>query len=339
MSLDIRAREVLQLVVESYIDEAQPVSSATVSRRGTGLQLSPATIRNVMVELEEQGLLAQPHPSAGRVPTELGLRTYLDGVMSPKLHPWDRSRLDAATQNGDPTEFPTTLGQSLAGLSGQVAVVAVPRFLGSRFREVGLVRLHAGRFLAYFVSPGGLVQQKLVEVDFDLSETELTWIQNFLNQQLRERTLAEARAFVLRELGKTEALRDTLTRQAFEICERALPRADFRLLVEGASHLVEQPEFADVDKLRSVLRAIDDHAALLKLLDRVLDHVGVRVVLGSEHQVSSATELACVGSRWHSATGDSGAVSLIGPQRMDYGRLVPMVRYAMQLFEGYCEKL
>jgi len=339
MSLDGRARDILQVIVEAYIDEAQAVSSAAVARRGRALRLSPATIRSVMAELEELGLLTQPHTSAGRIPTELGLRTYLDGLMSPKLHPWDRSRLDATLQGGDLAEFPSSLGQSLAGLSGQVAVVAVPRFLGTRFREVGLVRCATGRFLALFVSPGGLVQHKLVEVDFDLKETEITWVQNFLNERLRALTLAEARALVQQELGRAEALRDTLTRQAFAICEQALPSSELRLLVQGAARLVEQPEFADVEKLRSVLRAIDDHAALLELLDRVLDGDGVQVVLGSEHQLGEATALACVGSRWQSGNGDSGAVSLIGPQRMDYGRLVPMVRYAMQLFEGYCERL
>jgi heat-inducible transcriptional repressor len=334
MDLDSRARTILRLVVESYIDDAQPVSSAAVARRSRSLALSSATIRAAMAELEQMGLLHQPHTSAGRIPTEQGLRAYLDEVMSPKLHPWDRSRLDQAAASPDPSDFPTVLGQSLAALSGQVAVVAVPRFLGSRVREVGLVRVSARRFLAYFVSPGGFVQQKLVEMDFDLSAAELTEVQNFLNEKLRDRGMDEARALVRAELAEAEALRDSMRVRALEICRQALPDPEMKVLVEGATHLVEQPEFADVEKLRGVLRALDDKANVLRLLDRILDTSGVRVLLGSRE----APELACVGSGMPTPSGSSGVVSLIGPLRMDYGRLVPMVSYALELFDGYWQR-
>lgn len=335
MDLDIRARAILQLVVEAYIDDAQPVSSASVARRGKSLALSPATIRAAMADLENQGLLHQPHTSAGRVPTEQGLRVYLDGLMSPKLHPWDRSRLDQAAARTTPSELALTLGQSLAGLSGQVAFVAVPRFLGSRVREVGLMRVGEGRFIAYFVSPGGLVQQKLVEVGFDLSQKELTEAQNFLNERLRDRTLDEVRRLVREELDQAESLRDSMRVHALEICRQALPDTEMRLHVEGAAHLLDQPEFADVDKLRSVLRALEDKAALLRLLDKLLDSNGVQVVLGSRE----VPELACVGTSVPTPSGESGAISLLGPPRMDYGRLVPMVRYAVQIFSGYWERI
>lgn len=331
MDLDARARAILQIVVEAYIDEAQPVSSAAVSRRGRHLSLSPATIRSAMADLEERGLLHQPHTSAGRVPTEQGLRAYLEGAMNPKLHPWDRSHLDQAAASTDPAEFPLTLGQSLAGLSGQVAVVAVPRYLGSRVREIGLVRVAARRFVAYFVSPGGFMQQKLVEVDFDLSAAELTEVQNFLSVRLRDRRLDEARELVRKELADAEALRDSMRLRALEIARQALPEAEMRVHVEGATHLVDHPEFADVEKLRAVLRAIEDKTSVLRLIDRILDSNGVQVLLGSRE----VPELACVGSSMATPGGAAGAISLIGPLRMDYGRLVPMVGYALELFNGY----
>jgi heat-inducible transcriptional repressor len=322
-------------VVEAYIDEAQPVSSAAVSRVRPELKASPATIRSVMAELEENGLLLQPHTSAGRVPTEKGLRAYLDGMMSEKLHPWDRSRLDAAA-SGDPADFPAALGQVLSSLSGQLAVIAVPRFVGSRFREVGLLRCERGRFLAYFVSPGGLVQQKVVDVDFDLTLEELTQVQNYLNERLQGRTLEEVRGLVREQLDAAQSEAFMLARQALEICKRALPEPDLKLVVEGASHLVQQPEFADVDKLRTLLRTLDDRAALLRLLDRVLDGQGVRVVLGSE-ALREVPDLACIGSTLPGSSGS--ALSVVGPTRMDYGRLVPLVRYATVLFERYWTRM
>ncbi len=338
MELEARARTILQLVVEAYIDDAQPVSSTAVARRSKSLKLSPATIRAVMADLEHQGLLQQPHTSAGRVPTEQGLRVYLDGLMSPKLHPWDRSRLDAAAAESDPVDLPASLGYSLAGLSGQLAVVAVPRLVGTRFREIGLVRCDAGRILAYFVSPGGLVQQKLVEVDFDLSADELTRLSNFLNAHISGRSLEDVRALVREELAQAEP-QEPLRTQAYELCRRALPEGDLKLFVEGAAQLVNQPEFADLERLRAVMRAVDDRGALLKLLERIFDGQGVQVVLGSEHQMRGAHELVCVGSSWNGSRGGRVAISLLGPQRMDYGRAVSLIRYATELFDRYWQRL
>jgi heat-inducible transcriptional repressor len=334
--LELRHRTILQLVVEAYIDEAQPVSSGVIAQRGKDLKLSPATIRSVMAELTDLGLLFQPHTSAGRVPTERGLRVYLDGLMSEKLHPWDRSHLEQAIHSAAPSDVPAHLGHSLAGLSGQLAVVAVPRFLSTRFREVGLVRVEHGRFLAYFVSPGGLVQQKLVEVDFDLTAAELTLAQNYLNEHIQGRTLEEVREFVRGELSRTE--RDRLSVSAVEICNRALPAPEMQVSAFGASGLASQPEFADVARLRTVLQTIDDQAALLRLMDRLLDGTDVRVILGSEASLRDGAELACVGTR---VSGPSGhvAIGVVGPSRMDYGRLVPMVRFATQLFSRYWQRV
>lgn len=334
-----RARHVLQLTVEAYVAHAQPVSSGVVAQRNKSRKMSPATIRNVMAELERGGLLYQPHTSAGRVPTVRGLREYLDGAMSPKLRPWDRTRLDEAAELDDAREFPAQLGHSLAGLTGQMAVVAVPRFLGSQFREVGLVRCGERRFLAIFVSPGGLVQQKLVEVDFDLSPEETLRIQNFLNEKLAGRTLEQVHQLVRRELREHREARDDLVRRAWTIGQYALPDRELELFVQGATNLADQPEFANVDRLRQLLRAIDDKRALLKLLDNILAEGGVRVMLGSEHPVDEVAELSCVASAWMSPSGHSAAITLLGPLRMDYGRLVPLVGYATELFARYWQTL
>jgi heat-inducible transcriptional repressor len=159
--------------------------------------------------------------------------------------------------------------------------------------------------------------------------------QNFLNEQLYDHDLHEAHALVREELALSEAQGDCLRIHALEICRQALPGTDMKVHVEGATHLVEQPEFADLDKLRAVLRALDDKAALFRLLDRVLDGQGVQVVLGA-HEVPG---LACVGTAISTLSTPAGAITLMGPLRMDYGRLVPMVAYALRLFTGYCESV
>jgi heat-inducible transcriptional repressor len=339
MELDRRSNTILQLVVEAYIHHAQPVSSSAVARLRPELGLSSATIRAVMADLEASGLLHQPHTSAGRVPTERGLRTYVDNLVSPKLRPWDRTRLEATAANTDYAAFPAQLGQTLSGLSGQVAVVVVPRFLGSRFREVGLVRCGTGRFLAYFVSPHGLIQQKLVEVDFDLSQDDLQRIQNFLNDRLRDRSLDEVRLLLQEELRQAREVSDVLRAQALEIGQHVLPELELEVLVEGASHLLDQPEFADLHKLRTLLKTIEEKETLLRLLDHLLDNAGVKVMLGSEHPLRAIPDLACVGSAWTARSGDRTAIGLLGPTRMDYGRLVPLVQYASELFGRFWEQI
>lgn len=332
MNLTTRHKTILRLVVEEYVATGAPVSSARVTSRQKGRKLSPATVRACMASLTEIGLLQQPHTNAGRIPTECGLRHYVDGSLSPRLHPWDRTHLDAAVQGPATGALPARLGHSLAVISGQVAVVGVPRFAGSTFREIGLARYGVGRFVVFFVSPGEQVQQKMVEVDFDLSSDELQRIQNFLNERLTHRTLSEVRASIRVELANHEAQRDRLRRSALEIGLKALPDPEMELSIDGTAQLASQPEFADVGKLRSVLAAIEEKQVLLQLLDRVLEETGITVVLGSEHHVSRVRDLACVGGGCDAPSGErSAAITLMGPARMDYDRLVPLVRYATML--------
>ncbi len=336
MELDPRRRLILQRLVEAFLERAEPVSSAAVARRLGDLNLSSATIRAAMAELEELGLLRQPHTSAGRVPTELGLRLYLDSLLEPRLRPGDRAGLEALAQV-DPTDLPATLGQRLAALTGQVAVVALPKVVGARLREIGLVRYDDHRFLAVFVSPGGLVQQKLVEVEFDIDGPLLSEAQNLLDEHLPRLSIAELRDLILRELAGEHGQLANLRREALDLGGRALAAAgtprELQLIVEGTSHLVGQPEFGDLERLRRLLQAIEERTALLELLDRVLDGAGVKVMLGSEHQVEALPEVACVGGSWVGEAGEVGAVTLLGPARMNYGRLVPLVGYATGLFD------
>lgn len=359
MELDVRKRAVLRVVIEAYIDEAQPVSSAVVARQLELLSAgrhsrdrhnvawSPATIRNVMAELEAGGFLAQPHTSAGRIPTEKGLRLYLDDLMSPKLRPWDRTRLDEVAAGAAPSTLPNALGQSLAGLSGQVALIVMPSFLGGRFREIGLVRVNPGRFIAFFVSLSGLIQQKLVEVDFDLTPDELMRIQNFLNERLAGRSLDEVRNLIAHELGEARAELDMLKHRAYTIGIQAIPQPTPSLVVEGTAQLVDQPEFADVAKLRNLVHAIEDRTALLSLLDKVIEmpvaakaeEGTAKVILASEHDMGDMLEVSFVGRSISSPSGEQATVSILGPRRMDYGRLVALVDYASQLLSKYWERI
>lgn len=331
MLKDVRDREVLRAVIELYLETGDAVSSLAVATRVSGQKASPATIRNVMANLEARGFLQQPHTSAGRAPTEMGLRIYLDSLLSPKLRPWDRTRLEAAAVELDPA----SLSEGLAGLAGQLTVVAIPSFLGARFREIGLSRIDPGRFAAFFVSPSGVVQQTLVEVDFDLSAAELQRIQNFLNELLHDCTLEEVRKILRAELNNAQVQYDTLRTRAAEIGQRIVPRPETELYVGGRSNLVDQPEFADAERLRALLRTIEEKSSLLTLLNRIVDGPGVKVLLGSDHEVREMLGVAAVGAHAPTPAGAGAAVAVLGPTRMDYGRLVPLVDYATTLLSRH----
>ncbi|MBI5509627.1 MAG: heat-inducible transcription repressor HrcA [Deltaproteobacteria bacterium] len=341
MELDPRSRAVLNVIVGAYVDEAQPVSSSAVAERLRHLSLSPATVRSVMAGLETDGLLHQPHTSAGRLPTELGLRVYLDGLERPHLRRHDRALLEAVARTSPTADLPESIGSSLAEISGQVAVLGVPRFVAARVKEVALVRYDARRFVVFLVSPVGPIRQNVVEVGFDIDSDRLQQAQNFLNDKLKTMSLSELKESLRLEVEAHRLTLDHLRRQALEIGARALSdSADdhtLDLIVEGASHLVGQPEFADPRQLRALLEAIEERTVLLQLITQVIHGDGVRVVLSSEHQVRSLEDVAVVGATRVGPSGQPAAVTLLGPLRMDYGRLVPLVDFATTLFDRYWE--
>lgn len=334
MERQSRRHTILQLIVESYIQNAQPVSSTMVATACPAVNLSSASLRAVMAQLERDGLLTQPHTSSGRIPTERGLRAYLDNLVAHRLRPWDRTRLEATTidpTGGSADTFVTRLGQTLSALAGQMAVVAVPQFAGERLRELGLVRLDACRVLAYFVSPHGHVQQKLVCLDFDPTNEDLSQLQNYLNAHLGKSSLAEVRATLQTELHNAQVAHDRLRARTARLGQSVLPKPSFRVVVEGALQLLSQPEFADVTTLRAVLETIEQKQRVLHLLDGLLEKGGVQVMLGSEHARKDLHKMACVGCTRRDGAGARATISLWGPSRMDYGRLMPLVGYAANL--------
>jgi heat-inducible transcriptional repressor len=338
VNLSNRKARVLQSVVELYISSAAPVSSAAIVESSRDLGVSTATIRHIMAELEEAGLLKKPHKSAGRIPTETGLRAYLNQRTAPALHWQDRKTLDSCPVT-DPKLFPVALAQKVSQISGQLTVVALPKFSGTRFKKIGLVRCAPGKLLVWFVSPSGLIQQTMVEDDFGLSNDDLLRTERFLNEKLSNRTLAEVRLIVDRELKSERARYDAFLATAMEIGRQALPPAEYALYVDGASSLAKQPEFANAATLHRLLSAIEERENLLELLDNLLRSQGVQVVLGSEHQVDTIHHLSCVGSLVDTPEPETPILGVLGPARMDYPRLIPVVGYASELLSNYWNKL
>ena len=332
MQLDGRQIEVLRTIVDTYIATAQPVSSGAVVTKASKLGLSSATIRSIMSDLEHRGLLNQPHKSAGRIPTETGLRIYLNIGQNRHIRPRDRRILDAFQPTGEPVALVQGLAQQLSSLTGQTTVVAIPRFTAAKVSEIGLVRCTDKALICYFVSPGGHVQQTMVELSRGIDDLDLTKVQNYLNEKLVGHTLTEVRTILASELSGERTRYDAFVRRAAEIGQRALPASELEVCIDGASHLAAQPEFSDATMLRRLLGAIEEREVVLTLIDELLAHSGVQVVLSSEHSLEGLGDLSVVSSSLPSGQDGQGpAIGLLGPARMDYGRLIPMVGYATEL--------
>jgi heat-inducible transcriptional repressor len=354
MSLNRRSRLLLQLVVETYSQTVEPVSSrqlVALCARANQPHLAglcSATLRHILASLTALGLLSRRHASAGCVPTELGLRAYIDDLLSTPMRPRKRDRLrldalfEASHQGVDPSAqatYPNRLGAHLAALTGQLAVIARPHFLGCTVREVGLVRLDSARILAYFVSPGGMVQQRVVHVDIDVNAIEVQSMQNYLNVLLPGRSLAQVRKLLHDEIHDAIDAHHRLRQQVMHLAQQLLPEEKLQVTVEGTATLVAQPEFTYLPKLRALLATIAEHELLLRLIDGLGDAQGVQVRLGSDPALGALSDLAYVGCAHSSPCGTQTTIGLLGPARMNYGRVMPLVQHASKLLGQYWERI
>lgn len=333
--LDDRTTRVLRFVVEDYIATAEPVGSRTISKK-MGQALSPATIRNIMADLEEAGFLTQPHTSAGRVPTGAGFRYYIDHLLSPQtLAPGEMDQLHRAAGegNGPADELVRQVSRLLSNLAHQTSVVVVSSPEQQLLRSVSLMRAGVERILLVAVMRGGWVQHRLIEGEPDLSGDELEKISAYLNELAEGRTLPQLRARILAELRKEKARYDRVMGRALTMGARALAdTAPGEVFIEGRANILEQPEFAeDVNRLKRILRAFEEKSVIFRLLDRAMESRAIQVSVGLENTVEELPDISVVASGYRQGASAVGSIGLIGPVRMDYSRVIPLVEYTASL--------
>ncbi|HYB73659.1 MAG TPA: heat-inducible transcriptional repressor HrcA [Candidatus Sulfotelmatobacter sp.] len=331
--LNPREREVLKAIIQDHILTAEPIGSRTISRRHA-LHLSPASIRNIMADLEELGFLAQPHTSAGRVPTDRGYRVYVDSLMEPEdPSPQEAQRLQerVETVRGEAEELLRETGRILSALTNYTCVVMAPRLEQNNFRRIEFVDLGRDRLLVVFVSASGLVLQKVVTLDEPIGGDELERIARYLDQVLEGKTLAEVRAFVVARMAEEKTTYDRLLARALSLAQKALEDDEVEVFVDGAAHITRQPEFADVEKMRAIFAAFEEKSKLVKILDACLRNVDVTVIIGNEVPVPDLAGLSLIVSPYRAGGAVVGAVGLVGPTRMPYARMVPLVGYTAGL--------
>ncbi|MEM1383919.1 MAG: heat-inducible transcriptional repressor HrcA [Pseudomonadota bacterium] len=336
--LNERSRDIFRQLVETYLETGDPVGSRTLSKT-MEQSLSPATIRNVMQDLEQFGLLGSPHVSAGRVPTELGLRLFVDGVLQiGDISEEEREQIERAMSGGDDdlTKMLDEAGAMLSGLSQCASLVLAPK-AEAPLRHLEFVSLGAEQGLAVMVLDDGTVENRLFRPPAGLTPSAMQEAGNFLNAHLRGRTLTEAQAVVAREIA---AHRAELNSLAAGLVERGVAlwsgertNDPERLIVRGRANLIEEGQGSeDLDRVRSLFDDLEKKRDLAQLLDLAEGGDGVRVFIGSENKLFSLSGSSLVISPYTDGNRRIiGAIGVIGPTRLNYGRIVPIVDYTARM--------
>ncbi len=333
--LDDRATHVLRHIIDEYVATAEPVGSRTISKR-MDQSLSPATIRNIMADLEELGFLAQPHTSAGRIPTGTGFRYYIDHLLHVRsLARGEVDQLNLAVQEGGAPadELIRQVSRLLANLACQASVVIISRPDHQRLRSLSLMRAATDKILLVAVMEGGYVQHRLIEGEPDVTADELEKINAYLNELAGGLTLPQLRQRILGELRKEKARYDRVMHRALTVGARALSDSGpGEVFVEGRANILDQPEFAeDVQRLKRILRAFEEKSVIFRLLDQAMAGEAIQVSIGSENPVEDMGDVSVVASGYRQGASSVGSIGLIGPVRMDYSRVIPLVKYTANL--------
>ncbi|HEY4484832.1 MAG TPA: heat-inducible transcriptional repressor HrcA [Nitrospiria bacterium] len=343
MELADRHRNILKAVIATYIELAIPVGSATLTK-SFPLGLSPATIRNIMAELEELGYLWQPHTSAGRIPTQRGYRLYVDELMGedwPSQFKEDYLEEHYLGQKRDDVHaLLQEATRMLSNLSHYAGVVLAPSPSKACLERLEFILLRRGHVLAVQVSTDGVVQHRVIEADPGLVQEDLTRINTFINERFGGRTLQEFRAQLLDEMKADKELYDRLLQTAMTLARKALedlPQDE--LYVGGASNIFNLPDFAAVPKMKVLFHAFEEKATIVDLLNRCIEINGVQILIGSEVDHPAIHDCSLVISTYKSGAHTLGILGVIGPTRMEYDRVIPLVDHTAKLVGRLLEKI
>jgi heat-inducible transcriptional repressor len=326
-----RMRAIFGLVVEAYLDRGQPVGSKALSG---SVNLSPASIRSVLAELEERGLLTHPHTSAGRIPTESGLRLFVDGIMQAHLpSAEERAAIEREVRERPIEEALANATAALSGLSACAGVVVAPK-IETRLRQLAFVPLGQGQALAVLVGEDGSVENRVINLPPGLGAPALAEVGNYVSARLSGLTLAEAEARLRSEI---QDRRQALDRAAAELVATGL--AEWRedslsrpvLIVRGQANLLDEAAASDLERVRRLLDELEDRQEIVRLLESARDGQGCRIFIGSENRMFALSGSSVIAAPYRGAEGRVvGVVGVIGPTRLNYGRIVPMVDYTAQ---------
>ena len=333
--LNDRAQHLFRILVQRYISSGQPVGSRTLSR-DSGLRLSPATVRNVMADLEEIGLLRSPHVSAGRVPTVQGYRFFVDSLL--RVRPIDRAELahlrSRLQMEGERESLMDAATSLLSDLTHMAGVVTLPKQERMILRHVEFLALSPDRVLVILVVNGSEVQNRVIHLGRAYSQAVLQQVGNYLNEVCAGKDLLEVREVLLAELREQRSSLNELMLTAIEMADKAFvrdPGGEEALLVSGQTNLMEYGELADMEKLRHLFEAFRKKTELLHILDQCLRAEGLQIFIGEESGFEALDECSVITAPYEREGEVLGVLGVIGPTRMNYDRVIPIVDVTARL--------
>jgi heat-inducible transcriptional repressor len=346
---DARGQAILAAIINEHLVSGEPVGSRTISERFVGSTgMSSATIRNVMAELEDAGLVEQPHTSAGRIPTGKGYRFYVDhmlGETSVAQADLDAINLLLGIDVRDSSVVPDRLlertSQLLSTISQNVGIVVSPSLADDRLQHIEFVKLADNRILVILVSAPNLIHNKILRLDVDLSQDELEHTARYLNAEFSGKSLWAIRNEIVELMRQEKALYDKLLRNAILLCSTSLEGDEARtgeVFVDGASNILTKPEFADFERMRGLFRTFEEKSHLVRILNECIARDqslpgSVRVVIGTEHPVASLQDCTLITAAYRIDGDATGTLSVVGPMRIEYARMIAVVNYMARLIE------
>ncbi|MDC0945980.1 heat-inducible transcriptional repressor HrcA [Nitrospinaceae bacterium] len=334
--LDERSKSVLFAIIDKYIESAEPVGSRTVARIHPE-HLSSATIRNAMSDLEDNGFLSQPHTSAGRIPTDKGYRFYVDHLLRPQNFLMEAENLSTA-QNLDYTSGKTNLQSvlenacnSLSTVSQQTGLVMLPSFSTTCFKHIEFTKVAPQAALAVFFSEQGILQNKILPVESNMTQDQLTSISNYLNDEFSGKPIKWIRKELLNRLRLEKQHYNQLARKAHDLSSTLFEDTNNELLVQGALNLLDQPEFnEDIGKIKSLLKTLEEKTKLVNLLDLCLNHEGMTILIGEESLQEEMGNCSLIAQNYQLGTEKVGTLAVFGSKRMDYKKIISIVNHTAQ---------
>ncbi|MDP2681248.1 MAG: heat-inducible transcriptional repressor HrcA [Deltaproteobacteria bacterium] len=332
-----RIKNILQTVIIQYIYAGEPVGSGMVSKRHIP-HLSPATIRHIMSEMEEMGYLMQPHASAGRIPTDKGFRFYIDSILKIKELPQaEREKINARCQRSQEIEnIMSDASSILSSLSNCMGVVLAPRFDNVFIKHIEFIRLGRTQVMMLLVSNSAIVQNYIVRIEEDLKQHDLERMSAYLNSIAKGLTLRKLKKKIIEEMRKEKTLYDRLMAKALKLSKAALDEGKNRnagnIYVEGKANIFDQPEFIeDAEKMKLLFKTFEEKSVLVKVLDKAMDANGVQIFIGPESGFDEIRECSVVTAPYSNNGNIFGTLGIIGPMRMNYSRVIPLVNYTADL--------
>ena len=339
MTLDHRAEQVLKSVVELYMANTEPVGARTLSKQ-PGFNLSPASLRNVMADLEEAGYLSQPHTSAGRVPSDKGYRRYVQSLIGPERlsenEKEDIRRAACGTEWGELVDLLMSVSKTLSDLSKQAGLVGLASWGGAPIKKIQFVHIEDHKILAVIVSAGGEIQNLLISSAEPVTQDSLDKMSNYFNDRFSGMSLKDIRLELLEEMKKEKDHIDMMLSMALSMAESIEERVSSveksnMIYLDGASNLISQTgNLVDISKIKALFKTFDEKSRLVSLLNDCFKSEGLNLIIGSESEMEELDVFSFVTHTFSGPGGSMGAVGIIGPKPMNYGRAMALVGYAAE---------